>query len=98
MTSSAAERTGGHIHGTLVPVEEPSTASLPDSCTAARLEFNGTILVTSSSTLSTAQTGSLRHLQAKKAGIQKTDGPRSRPPSLQKGSVSVVILGSPSSR
>src|SRR5260370_19139736 len=25
-----------HIHGTHVPVEEPSTASQPDSCTAAK--------------------------------------------------------------
>jgi hypothetical protein len=24
-----------HIHGTHVPVEEPSTASIPDSCAAA---------------------------------------------------------------
>src|ERR1019366_6606761 len=41
-------------------------------------EFNGTILVTSSSTLSRAQTGSLRHLQAKTAGTLKTARPRSR--------------------
>src|SRR3954470_18656927 len=25
-----------HIHGTHVPVEEPSTASVPDSCSAAK--------------------------------------------------------------
>jgi transposase len=37
-------------------------------------EFNGTILVTASST----QTGSLRHLQAKTAGTLKTGRPRSR--------------------
>src|ERR1700722_8704630 len=27
--------TAPSVHGTLVPVEEPSTASLPDSCSAA---------------------------------------------------------------
>ena len=29
---------GPHILGTLVPVEEPSTASIPDSCAAARVD------------------------------------------------------------
>jgi hypothetical protein len=28
-----------HIHGTHVPVEEPSTASFSDSCTAANYAF-----------------------------------------------------------
>jgi hypothetical protein len=88
-----------HIPGTLVPVEEPSTASATDSCTAAK---RGIQWHHSCDFQQHAQQGADRQPTApasENSGDPKDRLPaKSLSPSFQKGSVSVVIFGSPSSR
>src|SRR6516162_7235602 len=44
-----------HIHGTCVPVEEPSTASTTDSCTATKLGRRTTFVATCWAALGTSK-------------------------------------------